>query len=52
VVGGTGSFAGATGFLMMVDTPIRRVPGIKTRYEGELNLGLARSAALDVPGGC
>ena len=39
VVGGTGSFAGATGFLMMVDTPIRRAPGIKTRYEGEINLG-------------
>ena len=52
VVGGTGSFAGATGFLMMVDTPIRRPPGIKTAYEGELNLGLARSAALDLPGTC
>jgi hypothetical protein len=38
VVSGTGSFAGATGFLQMVDTPTKKPPFTKTTYEGEINL--------------
>ena len=37
-VSGTGGFAGATGFLMLVDTPIKKKPFIKTHYEGDINL--------------
>lgn len=40
VTGGTDGFAGATGFLMMVDTPNGSPVGFKTHYEGEINLGL------------
>ena len=38
VVSGTGGFAGATGFLMLVDTPIKKKPFTKTQYEGDINL--------------
>lgn len=38
VVSGTGGFAGATGFLMLVDTPIKKKPFTKTHYEGDINL--------------
>lgn len=38
VTGGTGDFAGATGFLMMVDTPIKKAPFVKTEYEGIITL--------------
>jgi hypothetical protein len=38
VTGGTGGFATASGFLMMVDTPIGKPPFIKTHYEGVINL--------------
>src|SRR6201999_465313 len=34
VTGGTGDFAGATGFLMMVDTPTKKAPFVETFYEG------------------
>ena len=44
VTGGTGSFASASGFVMMVDTPIGSPPFIKTHYEGEINLGQGRAA--------
>ena len=44
VVSGTGGFAGATGFLIMVDTPIKKKPFIKTHYEGDINLVGTRSA--------
>ena len=40
VTGGKDGFAGATGFLMMVDTPNGSPAGFKTHYEGEINLGL------------
>jgi hypothetical protein len=52
VVGGTGGFAGATGFLMMVDTPIKKKPFIKTHYEGDINLVGARSATQRPPRHC
>lgn len=38
VVSGTGGFAGATGFLMIVDTPIKKKPFTKSHYEGDINL--------------
>jgi hypothetical protein len=34
VAGGTGDFANASGFLMMVDTPVSRAPYVKTHYQG------------------
>jgi hypothetical protein len=52
VVGGTGAFAGATGFLMMVDTPIKKKPFIKTHYEGDINLVGVRSATASAPRHC
>jgi hypothetical protein len=44
VTGGEGGFLGASGFLMMVDTPNRSPLGFKTHYEGEVNLGAAARA--------
>jgi hypothetical protein len=52
VVGGTGGFSGATGFLMMVDTPIKRKPFIKTHYEGDIRLGGVLSASPKAPTHC
>jgi hypothetical protein len=48
VTGGSGDFAGASGFLMMVDTPIGKAPFVKTQYEGVITLGAA--AVLTRPG--
>lgn len=45
VTGGTGDFAGATGFLMMVDTPINNAPFVKTQYEGVITLSGSLSSA-------
>jgi hypothetical protein len=39
ITGGTGGFAGATGFLMMVDLPIKKAPFVTTQYEGIITLG-------------
>jgi hypothetical protein len=39
VTGGSGDFANATGFLMMVDTPINKPPFTTTHYEGTITLG-------------
>jgi len=44
VTGGTGDFAGATGFLMMVDTPTKKAPFVETNYEGVITLSGAASA--------
>lgn len=38
VTGGSGSFAGATGFLMMVDVPTKKAPYQLTEYEGVITL--------------
>jgi len=40
VTGGEGGFAGASGFLQMIDVPARNLQGVKTKYEGDVNLGL------------
>jgi hypothetical protein len=45
VTGGTGDFAGATGFLMMVDTPINKAPFVETNYEGVITLSGSASSA-------
>jgi hypothetical protein len=45
VTGGTGSFAGASGFLMMVDLPTKKAPFETTEYEGVINLAGAAGAA-------
>jgi hypothetical protein len=50
VVGGTGAFAAATGFLMMVDMPIKKKPFIKTHYEGVINVPGVLSASAPSPG--
>jgi hypothetical protein len=45
VTGGSGAFAGATGFLMMVDLPTNKAPFEITEYEGVITLpGQAVSA--------
>lgn len=45
VTGGSGAFAGATGFLMMVDLPTKKAPFQITEYEGVITLaGQAVSA--------
>lgn len=53
VTGGSGDFAGATGFLMMVDTPIGKAPFIETSYEGLVTLagtaGTARASLAASP---
>lgn len=47
VTGGSGDFAGASGFLMMVDTPTKKAPFVETSYEGVITLsGPATSARL------
>jgi hypothetical protein len=45
VSAGTGGFASATGFLMFVDTPIKKKPFIKTHYEGVINVPGVLSAS-------
>lgn len=45
VTAGTGDFAGATGFLMMVDTPIKKAPFVETFYEGLITLSGSPAAA-------
>ena len=52
IVDGTDDFAWASGFLMMVDTPIGSAPFVKTHYEGDLNLGPGRAAPSHGPGAC
>jgi hypothetical protein len=54
VTDGKEGFAGASGFLMMVDTPAPGSDnGFKTHYEGDINLQLNRGgAAPDGPGSC
>jgi hypothetical protein len=53
VTGGTGAFAGASGFLMMVDTPTKKAPFVMTEYEGVITLsgkiGSARVSANPTP---
>jgi hypothetical protein len=44
VTGGSGDFANATGFLMMVDTPISKPPFTVTHYQGTITLGPLVSA--------
>jgi hypothetical protein len=44
VTGGKDDFADATGFLMMVDTPIKKPPFTVTQYEGVITLGGPTSA--------
>ena len=53
IVKAKGGLKGASGFLMMVDTPISSRPGFKTHYEGVIELGdsLHRSATPK-RGGC
>lgn len=45
VTGGTGDFASATGFLMMVDTPTKKAPFVETNYEGVITLSSRASSA-------
>src|SRR5262249_6971148 len=52
VVGGTDGFSGATGFLMFVDTPIKKKPFTKTHYEGEIHLAGVLSASAKPPSHC
>jgi hypothetical protein len=54
VTGGTGDFAGATGFLMMVDVPTKKAPGVETSYEGMITLSDSPGTARvnTVPGPC
>lgn len=57
VTGGGGAFRGATGFLMMVDMPIKQAPFEITEYEGVITLaGSARSGvtarASSLPTSC
>ena len=47
---GTGGFASATGFLMFVDTPIKKKPFIKTHYEGVINVPGVLSASAPSSG--
>lgn len=47
VVGGTGGLSGASGFLMMVDTPARG--GVSTLYEGEIDTVSQRPTANAPP---
>jgi hypothetical protein len=53
VAGGTGAFAAATGFLMMVDMPIKKKPFLKTHYEGVINVpGVLSASAASPPRHC
>jgi hypothetical protein len=45
VTGGSGDFAGGSGFLMMVDTPTKKAPFVETSYEGVITLGGAAGSA-------
>jgi hypothetical protein len=45
VTGGTGAFAGASGFLMMVDLPSKKPPFETTEYEGVITLAGAAGSA-------
>jgi hypothetical protein len=45
ITSGSGGFAGATGFLMMVDTPTKKAPFQTTEYEGVVTLGGSAPAA-------
>jgi len=49
VAGGTGAFAAATGFLMIVDEPIKKKPFIRTHYEGVIDVPGALSASAPRP---
>jgi hypothetical protein len=50
VTGGSGDFAGVSGFLMMVDTPTKKAPFVETNYEGVITLsGPARAARVNTP---
>ncbi len=50
VTGGKDGFAGASGFLMMVDIPNGSPAGFKTHYEGDISVGAAK--APPTPGTC
>ena len=53
IVKAKGGLKGASGFLMMVDTPISSRPGFKTHYEGVIELGDSRHrSATPKRGGC
>jgi hypothetical protein len=56
VIAGTGAFQGATGFLMMVDLPMKKAPFEMTEYEGVITLvgaGAGASArSSSVPRSC
>jgi hypothetical protein len=45
VTGGSGDFTGASGFLMMVDTPTKKAPFVETNYEGVITLAGSASSA-------
>jgi hypothetical protein len=50
IVASSGGLTGTTGFLMMVDTPIKTAPGLKTHYEGDVVLpGIGRPTAARPP---
>lgn len=51
VTGGSGDFAGAGGFLMMVDTPKRKAPFTETHWEGTIVLAGAPARRL-MSSGC
>lgn len=48
IVGSGGGLAGATGFLMMVDTPKRTGRGVTTQYEGNVQLPVAGASGASV----
>ena len=52
VYDGTEAFNGASGFLMMVDTPSGNAAGLKTHYEGEITPQENKGAVPDGPGSC
>jgi hypothetical protein len=54
VTGGSGDFAGATGFLMMVDTATKKAPFVETNYEGIITLAGSGSSprVSTVPNPC
>jgi hypothetical protein len=45
VTGGSGDFAGASGFLMMVDTPTKKAPFVETNYEGVITVSESATSA-------
>lgn len=48
IVGAGGGLAGATGFVMMVDTPKRTGKGVTTQYEGNVQLPLSGASGATV----